>query len=78
MEAKLVASQDATDFQLALKFAIDMLSKQLLRNRKLDRYSILIYTPTDVQFVYYNEPVSLSRVREFYDMAIKTDRKSVV
>ncbi|KAI5902988.1 hypothetical protein K4G60_g2132 [Candida parapsilosis] len=77
MEAKSVASQDATDFQLALKFAIDMLSKQLLRNRKSDRYSILIYTPTDVQFVYYNEPVSLSRVREFYDMAIKTHDNAV-
>lgn len=77
MDTKLVPSQKDTDFALALKFAMNTLNKQLLKNRKLDRYAFVIYTPTDAQFLYYNEPVTLSRVKEFYEILVKTHDEAI-
>ncbi|KAI5951106.1 YKU80 [Candida jiufengensis] len=69
MEIKSIPNQSETDFQLALKFSINYLNKQLLKNRKSDRYAFVIFNSTDSRFLYNDGPISLSYVKEFYDTA---------
>ncbi|KAI5948844.1 YKU80 [Candida theae] len=71
MDTKSVPNQGETDFQMALKFSMSLLIKQLLKNRKSDRYAFAIYTPGDVQFLYSNTPVTLSKVKQFYEASVR-------
>ncbi|KAG5420994.1 YKU80 [Candida metapsilosis] len=77
MDTKSVSGSDETDFQLALKFAMNLLNKQLLKNRKSDRYALIVYTPADVQFYYQNTPVTFSRVKEFYELLVRAHSESM-
>ncbi|CAK9436264.1 uncharacterized protein LODBEIA_P08220 [Lodderomyces beijingensis] len=58
-----------SDFELGLKFSCDYFIQQLLRNRKSDRYCFIIYTLGEIKSIYYDEPISLSHVKEFSESA---------
>ena len=59
----------STDFETALQLVFKYFIQQLLKNRKLDRYAFILYAAGRIEFFYENEPLSLSRVKEFYKLA---------
>ncbi|KAI3403791.2 YKU80 [Candida oxycetoniae] len=75
MNLKSTQNQTKTDFELGLQFTFNFFNQQLLKNRKSDRYAFVVYTPGEIQSVYYNEPLSLRVVKEYYKLAVDAHEK---
>ena len=49
----------------ALGFVIDFFNQQLMRNRKSDRYCLVVYSGSTIKVIYDNTPLSLVQVKTY-------------
>lgn len=54
-----------SDFTRALGFVIDFFNQQLMRNRKSDRYCLVVYSGSMIKIIYDNTPLSLVQVKTY-------------
>lgn len=68
-----ITDRDATasDFLRALKFAIDFFNQQLMKNRKSDRYCLVVYSGNTIKVLYDNAPLSLTQVKTYRSTMIE-------
>ncbi|EGW34325.1 uncharacterized protein SPAPADRAFT_134615 [Spathaspora passalidarum NRRL Y-27907] len=56
---------EKSDLTLASDFVFDYLNRQLVKNRKSDRFALVLFSGHNVQILYENKPLSLAISREY-------------
>ncbi|KAG7663483.1 YKU80 [[Candida] subhashii] len=64
-------NQNNTDLEICTEFVFDYLRRQLLKNRKSDRFGLILFSSNHIEELYENKPLSLETVR-FYHSRVKS------
>lgn len=60
-----------SDFQRALRYTFGYFIQHLVKNRKSDRFALILFSGGSIDVFYENSPLTLSKVRTYYTHSVK-------